>query len=96
MIGLFARLNLWHSHVCFAPLYLGFVVYYGGGSLRRVPIGATSPTSKKNTTPVNTEVLWGVLRPIAPAMFHQPFFDFFHLVKSTITITRQPTAARSE
>jgi hypothetical protein len=60
MIGLFARLNLWHSHVCFAPLYLRFVVYYGGGSLRRVPHwGHFADVSLKNNTPVNTEVLWG-------------------------------------
>ena len=38
MIGLFARLNLWHSHVDCVQLYLRFVVYYVGGSLRRVPL----------------------------------------------------------
>ncbi len=55
-----------------------------------------------NNTPVHTEVLflgWWVVVGVmfrGPGVFHQSFFDFFHLVRSTITITRQPTAARSE
>ena len=38
MIELFARLNLWHSHVDCVQRYLRFVVYYVGGSLRRLPL----------------------------------------------------------
>ena len=60
MIELFARLNLWHSHVDCVQRYLRFVVYYVGGSLRRMPLrGHFTDVSLKNNTPVNTEVLWG-------------------------------------
>jgi hypothetical protein len=59
MIGLFARLNLWHSHVDCVQLYLRFVVYYVGGSLRRVPLLGHFTDVCKQQHPVNTEVLWG-------------------------------------
>ena len=60
MIGLFARLNLWHSHVCFAPLYLHFVVYYAERNSPRHTSTAVMRHSHLNkNTPVNTEGWWG-------------------------------------
>ena len=76
MIGLFARLNLWHSHMCFAPLYLCFVVYYDERNARLHTSSSATHLAINNNTPVHTEVLWGgglwwgLLRAGAPTANH--------------------------